>query len=169
FSINGLWLPAPEKHRSPEFHKSGHVGKHPRQLKNLPPLRFGNRIICTHELQCLLVGEDIPLDVSHRIFVQSFEKEIHRNVQRVPNVPQAGCRNPVHPGFVFLDLLEFDPDLIRKLLLSNPDHPPTMTNSLANMDIYTVFHCKPSLQSQIELHIAAQSTAVSSESIPKAG
>jgi hypothetical protein len=71
---------------------------------------------------------------------EPFEEEAHRHVQRVGDVPQPRRADPVHPGLVFLDLLELDPDSIGELLLGHSDHPATVTDPLADMLINRVFH-----------------------------
>ena len=70
----------------------------------------------------------------------AFKEERNRHTQRISNIPKPGGADTVHTGFILLDLLELDPNLIRQLLLRHANHPTTMTNALANMRVYRVLH-----------------------------
>ena len=68
------------------------------------------------------------------------EEEADRHIHRLRNVPQTGSTDAVHSGFVLLDLLELDADFFSQLLLSHPNHPSAVTNSLADVHIHRMFH-----------------------------
>ena len=46
----------------------------------------------------------------------------------------------VHTGFIFLDLLEFNPHPIGELLLRHADHPPPVADPFAHMFINWMAH-----------------------------
>ena len=55
--------------------------------------------------------------------------------QRLGQLPQAGGRDAVGTAFIFLDLLEADPDLGSQLLLSQAQKTPTTAQTAAQVKV----------------------------------
>ena len=98
----------------------------------------GMRIVRPDEFQRLLVGEKVAalrqivgrVGGGRRLVLEPLEEEADRDVERLGDVPEPRRADPVHAGFVLLDLLKLDPDDVAELLLGHADHPAAMPDPL---------------------------------------
>ena len=66
----------------------------------------------------------------------ALEEERHRHIKCLAQLPQARGRHAVRSSLILLNLLEFDSDLLSKLLLSHAFEPSKLFNPLADVDIH---------------------------------
>ena len=88
----------------------------------------------------------VPHQVAPRFVpFDTFKKERDINLKRLCDVPQTRCAYAVCARFIFLDLLKFNSNLIRKLLLGHPNQPSAMSNAFSHVLIdgmcHVVFLC----------------------------
>ncbi len=98
-------------------------------------------VVGAHEFKGLALIEDVvvlgetPRLGRGLVLGIAFEEEGHRHVKRFAQLPQARGRHAVRPGFILLNLLEFDADLLGELLLRHAFEPSELLDSLADVDI----------------------------------
>ena len=110
----------------------------------------GISVVGAHQFERFLVrhqvaGQQVPISVRAATSSPSKKNAIW-HFQRLGDVPEPRGGDPVHPGFVFLNLLELDSNALGQLLLGHPEHPPAVANPLSDMHIDRMFHLICSLR-----------------------
>mmetsp|Transcript_20052 Transcript_20052/g.44761 ORF Transcript_20052/g.44761 Transcript_20052/m.44761 type:complete len:155 (-) Transcript_20052:50-514(-) len=124
---------------------SGHVAQHAGKFKQTSTLVFRDSVVRAHKVHGFFVahhvrGHRIRSFLIRGIGFQTFKEERDVDFERVSDIPQPRSAYTVCAGFVFLDLLELDPDTFGKLLLGHTHQPPALANALSDMDVYKMCH-----------------------------